>query len=424
MAAKWSVQLEEHFGVTLPSDVRAWFDDELWMDGGSTEYSEPTWPEDLLRPQSSAIWGGQMLPDTIPILGNGGGDCLCLRFDSDGKVSEVVRWLHELGEWGPYGKTLSDALVLDAVRSSLESPDDTDDRVREFRYCDWAMQWLEQGANLSTALREAIKAGSSLPLEDLLRAGIAEDAVRGMLCEDLLTSDLVHYCIRHGGQRLADNLRTGWQEVQVWLFDTSRIPQSMIGELAKATGIPAEALLRQDWDNAASLANEVVQSRTDLAWPFAVLGWAQERAGNVEEAIEYYFSGIDGLGSAVGFTDSWRVDRRPSSLKFAISRLVDLERSLPPRIRENGYMRAVLDQRECPRDPFLSVRKYWLDRGDDANRQQKHAEAYRCFYRSGWDLYCTNDMEILLDRLIDAAESGGSTAWAKLARQHRQSLPQ
>jgi len=427
MRTNWSVQLEEHFGVTLPNDVRAWFDDELWQHGGSTGYSEPERPQELLRPKSAAIWGGLMLPDTFPILGNGCGDCLCLRFNWDGELAEVICWLHEGGSWVPYGKTLAEAIVVDALCSRFEFPDSefpdgADDEAPDLSYLDWALAWLAQESNAPTGLRDALAVGAPSPLEQLIQLGVAVDAARGLLCEDVLTTDLRYYCRRHGGQRLAESLQIGWPEIEVWLFDAQRIPESMIGKLCETTGISAERILGQDWHQAAALANEVVRSRTDLAWPFAVAGWAAERAGNVEQAIELYFAGLESLGSSEVFTETWKLGPRPVGVKFVVGRLIELGPSLPASIRQNGYLSVVSPHPYKRGTQSGALREYWLKRGDEAERLENHAEAYRCFFAAGWDSFHANDMPLILDRLAKAAHAGGSAALAKLAERHRHRL--
>jgi hypothetical protein len=421
MRTKWSVQLEEHFGVTLPNDVRAWFDDEIWQNGGSTEYGEPERPQDLLRPQSATICGGLMLPDTFPILGNGCGDCLCLRFGWDGQVTEVIRWLHETGSWTPYGETLSEAIGLDAVRWPADFPYDADDESRDLHpHLDWAIACLEQESNAPAGLRDMLAPDAPPQFEQLIQSGFAVDSVRGLLCEELLATDLAYYCRQHGERRLAETLQIDWQEIAVWRFDAARIPEKMMGKLCETTGIPAERILAQDWDQAAALANEVLQSRTDLAWPFAVAGWAAERAGNVERAIELYFAGLESLGSSEDFTETWKLGPSPVGVKFVVGRLIELGPSLPANIRQNGYLSVVSPHPYKRGIQSGALREYWLKRGDEAERLENHAEAYRCFFAAGWDIFYANDMPLILDRLAQAAHAGGSVALAKLAERHRQ----
>ena len=48
----------------------------------------------------------------------------------------------------------------------------------------------------------------------------------------------------------------------------------------------------------------------------------------------------------------------------------------------------------------------------------KHEEAYRSFYRAGWEDLYSNDMETVLERLLDAARKTGSKALTALAELH------
>jgi hypothetical protein len=97
----WSSRLSKQYHLNLPADVVAWFDGERWKEFSETGFGVPLEPAQLLDSNSSVLLGGLMLPDALPILDNGCGDALCLRFNSQGTVSEVVRWMHEGGNWTP-----------------------------------------------------------------------------------------------------------------------------------------------------------------------------------------------------------------------------------------------------------------------------------------------------------------------------------
>ena len=79
--SKWSSRLSQQYHLNLPADVVAWFDGELWKERSETSFGQPVEPERLLDSDSSVLWGGQMLPDTLPILDNECGDVLSLRFN-------------------------------------------------------------------------------------------------------------------------------------------------------------------------------------------------------------------------------------------------------------------------------------------------------------------------------------------------------
>ncbi|HUG89723.1 MAG TPA: SMI1/KNR4 family protein [Planctomycetaceae bacterium] len=263
--------MPEQYHLNLPADVVAWFDGELWKECSETGFGQPMEPAQLLDSNSSALWGGQMLPDTLPILDNGCGDALCLRFNSNGTVSEVVRWLHEGGDWTPFGTSLCEALLLDAAITLMEEPPGgMEDRVEDIGYADWALKWLE-GVSQQSSIRQTLSKEHALPVMGLLEANVAEAAVRRMLCQHCCTSGLQRFCHASGGNLLATKLGVPWPVFSQWLFDTALIPKEMETKLAKATGMSFDDLSRQDWGGAVAQAERVAALRTDLSWPFAVL---------------------------------------------------------------------------------------------------------------------------------------------------------
>lgn len=97
MTHEISLRLSQQFGIKLTPDVEAWFAQRPWKRPAHTYFDQPIEALDLLDCPSKVIWGGQMLPDTIPFLTDGAGNALCLRFGFDNAVSEVVHWDHEGG---------------------------------------------------------------------------------------------------------------------------------------------------------------------------------------------------------------------------------------------------------------------------------------------------------------------------------------
>jgi hypothetical protein len=431
MSASWSSKLEEHFGVVLPEDVRAWFDEERWRSSDCTDYNEVESPAELLNPRTSAIFGGMMPADTIPVLGNGCGDCLSLRFDHRGGVAEVICWQHETGEWWPVGKSFAEAVVLDRIRRLAEfdadnSVPDDDDDGEPGHWARWAADFIGNEHIRSLGFRELFADDPETVYEQLLSAGFAEEAVRGILCERALTSGLSRYCYRFGGQNLGYELGVAWDDVHLWLLDNAQVPAEMVDGLCEETGFERDALLSQDWAVAASHAQRLLERRSDLAWPYAVAGWAAERSGDVAGAILHYFAGKESIGSTSAFSDQWQmaVEGRHDLPKFAASRLVALKDSLSPAMREDPYVRALFERRDWRRrrgekDP---IDAYWFARGDEAMQQGDGLEAYRCYFNAGWDSFAPDWMPEILERLIDAARLAGSRAWEKIAARHRQSL--
>src|SRR5260370_22263479 len=233
MNANWSRNLAEQFSLTLPADVVAWFDSEIWKEESKAAFGEGLSPTN----NPSDIWGGQMLPDTLPVLGNYGGDYLCLRFRPDGRVSEVVRWLHESSLWTPYGNSLNEALLFDAAISKKHADNaGSRDTSGLPAFASWALQSLDIDASRRASLE------NELSVRALFEAGLATTAARLEICKEGLSSQLLAYCRRKGGGRLAEQLGVDWLRLSRWLVDTDLIPNSFKENLTKATGIPIEVL--------------------------------------------------------------------------------------------------------------------------------------------------------------------------------------
>lgn len=414
MVKKWSQELALQFDLRLPADVSAWFDAELWKQEFSTHFGWPVEPKEI----PTCLWGGQMLPDTLPVLGNMGGDYLCLRIGADGTVSEVIRWLHEGGFWTSYGNSFAEALLFEAALEQKSRSAEEEDETGPLPFVDWLLDGAG-GAVQVGKFEEALGESGGPCLEGLLRAGVAEVAVRWQLCERSWMSGLQKYCRqKEGGDALAEKMGVKWSEFSRWLFDTALFPEKLKPRLARATGESAEDLLCQDWVGANRHAERVIELRTDLSWPFAVGGWAAERQGNRALALERYRAGIRALGSAAEFTDDWGRPAGQGHTKFVIDRLCDLRDELPAGLREDSYLRAALATDHGVKR-FFAIRDYWIEKGQESERAGHPDRAYWCYYRAGWDLYCTDDMEKILDRLEGAAKAAGWQALARLAAQHR-----
>ena len=183
----WSSRISGRYRLNLPADVVAWLDGELWKESSETDFGWPMEPESLLEANSSAVSGGLMLPDTLPILGNGCGDVLCLRFNPRGTVSEVVRWMHEGCDWTPYGNSLCEALLLDAAITQMEELlEDSEYRFEEIGFAGWALDRLESTSGQSN-FRQLLGNEHGLAIVGLLEAGVAETAVRCLLSQRCLT---------------------------------------------------------------------------------------------------------------------------------------------------------------------------------------------------------------------------------------------
>jgi hypothetical protein len=228
--------IERELGVRLPLALAEFEDD--------SGYWEPIDPAQVLDADSSALWGGQMLPDSIPVLNNGCGDCILARFKPNGLLREFVQWDHEGGLWRP--------------SDFMDGP----------------------SASICAAYRDA---------------------------EEALNSGLLKFCLSETGTwGLADALEVPLSRVQAWVSDTSLIDPTSKKRIRKLTNMSDEALFFQDWEKAASAALSVSAARPDLAWPGTLLGRANERSGHVRAAVCWYEHSLLGLDTTSGFTDDWR----------------------------------------------------------------------------------------------------------------------
>ena len=367
MAASVSQQFIDRLHLRLSPE------EKTWLDGGwrnrrnaSSSYNEPLDPAQLISDASSNIWGGQMPPDTIPIATDGEGDHLCLKIAADGSLSEVIAWHHNGAGWDHYGHTIAEAVAFD-----------------DWQYSDFS----GKPVNISAVVLER-------------RA-----------CRRALNNQLRQACRTRGGERLGKAVGIAWREFRAWLHDPSLIPADVARKLSETLKTGVEDLVRQDWNSALEHATAVIKLRPDLAWPYAVAGWAHERSGRVAEAIALYAAGVMTLGCTAAFTEPWIGSQVSRHNKFSVQRLLELRpENLSADVRD--YLDAA-SRRE--------VREYWLGLAAEADREGEHATAYQHLYAAGWDDYFSNDIDGILTKLAAAAESAGSPALAALAKWHRES---
>ena len=399
----------------LPDDVRAWLDAEQLPDAPAGRFNQRIDPARLLDPSSGAVWGGLMLPDSLPLVSDGGGNALCLRFGFDGTVAEVIHWDHEGSLWKPFGRTLAEALVLDAAFSlidQIENDGEADSIFIEesFPLADWATDWLP---GLSKPiLRSLLKDVPSLPAR-LRELGLARVAIAQWQCQRLLTNRLDRFCRRVGGGKIAKTVGVDWSEFRRWLADARLIPEDQKQQLSTLTTIPFDELIYQDWETAASEARDVLDVRSDLAWPFAVLGRYNERTGNIHAALGYYLRAMETLGTSQDFTASWSVLSN-TRYKFAAGRLMELSRGTSELSDRDHYLEALATSK-----PGKAVRQYWFERAERAEKAGDFRGAYECYYKSGWDNPISDEIDLVLDQLVRTAREAGSAPLSSLAARHR-----
>ena len=427
--SNWSERIAKEFEVTLPVDLAAWFDQEVWKKSAQG-YGEAVDPESLLDADSSTIWGGQMLPDTLPILTNGGGDVIAARFGFDGCVREYVEWQHMDSSWSPLGKTLAETLLHETARNCCRGgisdgfvsvPNDRSGLV------DWALAHspdLNLGKSFHALLEEHGPKGT-LP-QALVSHHIAEAAVLADVARTAMTSGLDRECLEVGEFELTEEAGVDWDDVEPWLFETKGMPQEILEKLAESTGKTAEELVARDSDTAEKAALRVLESRKDLAWPFAVLGWIAEERDDPKTAVEIYADGLWALGSTAGFTQDWMADLLGTRPKFCVKRLYTLyENGIEPGKDKDAAVQEYLtaaDAEESKANFGVPVRDFWRNRVKTHESAGDHRLAYEACYAAGWDDMVANGMECILERLVHYAQAAESAGLASLAGHHLASM--
>jgi hypothetical protein len=406
-------RLAKELGVDLPPDARAWLGSDKLPEAPATRFDQLIAPSSLLDPHSGAIWGGQMLPDTLPVVADGAGNALCLRFGFDGTVAEVIEWNHEGGNWKSFGQSIAEALVLDASLTLLDQTD-SDEQIDEFAiedsfaYAEWATTWIPE-LDLSV-LR--VNAGELRELPSrLVKLGVAPVAIAQWNCRRHLTNRLERLCRQVGGGKIARSLGVTWAEFRPWLSEPRLIPENQKEPLSTLTTVPFNELVRQDWVAAAAEAQAVLDIRADLAWPFAVLGRFKSEQDDIAGAVDFYVAGLEASRTTEDFVSSWKT-KFDSQTKFIPNALRGLNTPLPQAKEE--YLQLFFS-----RDAAKSVRNHWIQHGEAAESKQLYELAYRCYYNAGWDLPVQNEIEEVLDRLQVVAVKAGFDALARLTRHHR-----
>jgi hypothetical protein len=418
----WSDRLAAHYGLRLPLDLVAWIDLGIWEQPGGAEFNEPQPPDHLIEP-NGAIWGGFMLPDTLPVIGNAYGDWLCLRVAADGGIREVVYWCHGGGDWIPYGRTLAEALLYDAASRVLfaRKPEFTDPEPPPedvFRWAAWAATQLPAPQRARMLPFWKAKSTSAAKVLDMFAdAGIAAEAVR----RDRALAALGSRFRRESNPRVASQLGVAWEpDFMAWQFDAALIPQAACAKLESHFGEPFATLTAQNWDAA---EREVLAiSRPDLGWAHEIAGWAAERRGDTVAALQRYAACLHApvfSDQAVSFRTQWFP---PKYGKFAAFRLHQLQAQWTSHIANDPYLALfAAAEHDAPR---TAIRDYWLSLADAAEREGNAEGCYQYLYHAGWDmgLPALDEYGPLLERMAAVAEGMGSSALAKLARAHLRSL--
>jgi hypothetical protein len=415
----------------LGADLAAWFDSEIWKQQGKHEFRDPVDANLLLEAAPEVIWPGLMPCDLLPVLGNTAGDWLCVRFDQGNRAAEVVQWYHGGGDWLPWGRSISDAVLFDVLSQRLPSParrhaipaestrpQDTSGRDP---ILDWAcrrtaaevVELLACQPSEDAQAHTDTAASQSTIVQTLLDHGVAEIAVR---CE-LVQSSLRETLSASLNPQTAQRMGVQWNDVVQWMFDVQRMPEQTRQRLEREFGLTITK--PQDWESAEQHSRRVVELAPDLAWAWDVIGYACERNGKRDAAIQAYQK----ASQCSVFTDQsvrlrthWTADH---AAKFSASRL---GASYPEVVQDSAYLQILCDPDAQTRRHRLT--QYWLEQADASSQAGHWHAAHRQYVAAGWDLG-SEPLSLyggLLEKIADAADRSGQTARAELARTHRRCL--
>ena len=385
-------------------------------------------PDDLLIEAPESIWPGLMPCDLLPILSDDAGNWLCVRIAADGFASQIVQWFHGGGDWIPWGDRLADALVFDAVVDRLpgprrrlaqpaENPKPKFDPLND-PFVSWAFE--HQTKPIRELLAE--QTGAQETAELMLGEHVAEVAVR---CE-LVQSALYQPWTTQMTPKLAKSYGLDWKEVVQWMFDHDLVPNDAWTKMKGHIDFDRHHANAQNWDLALHHARQVSEIAPELEWPWDICGYATQRTGQLEHAIELYKIGA----SKSTFTDQsvrlnthWVQDSKESGTAFAKFSAAQLQALAPEWVAESEYESLLIgnDINEIRNQ----VSKHWIKLAKLAAQESRdHTDALQCWTRAGWDLGAESidSYGIIIDGVVESAKSAGQIAKGTIASVHRRCL--
>ncbi|TWU06432.1 SMI1/KNR4 family protein [Stieleria varia] len=438
--ARWSQRFEDRYRCSLPEDLADWFDSPWWQtqdendestkrENRAIEYAWPVSMPELLSDAPGAIWPALMPCDFVPLLGNGIGDWLCLRFNAHNQVSEIVQWFHGGGDWIPWGKSLSEAILFDAVVNDLPGVQrrhaiEAESYQRGQSATDPVVQWAlsHQPPAIAQVFANGMRESESI-VDTLLQHGVCEVAVRCQqvvsLLHDPLSETLTSGVTKSLDISEADRTR--------WVFDTHQIPEPILIQLEQATG--QRVLPSQNWQQVQEHCERVTQIAPHLAWAWDLLGYCHQRVHQSEAARAAYRQGIE----CSIFTDqSVRLrthGHTSDGVKFSASQLSALlqdgslvrepKASEEESLAESQYLNLLC---AVPADRRrLATTEFWKQRSVEAENQGDLTAASDHAYRAGWDLGAEpiTAYPELLQRVARISEAAGQHAISIASQTHR-----
>ena len=337
--------------------------------------------------------------DLLPLVSNDAGDWLCVRFADDSTASEIVQWYHGGGDWIPWGDSLAEAILFDALRERLpgpkrphatpaESPTPADVRSHDTEdpIVAWACRFMP--ADVVSLIKNNESSADAAAV--LLEAGVSEIAVRCTLVEAALHESL-SAVLTH---ELAQQLEVDWNTAIEWMFDLERIPETFRRRLSRECNVSLSAT--QDWETAAQHCRRVTELAPSLAWAWDILGYSCERSGAIDDSIRAY---IQGAQTSV-FTDQsvrlrthWTASQ---SSKFAAARLLNVA---PGIVQNSTYLRMLCEG--TPDQRRRQAALHWLAESDQATANGDVGVAHENLVRAGWDLGARTDRSLCRDPAAD-----------------------
>lgn len=423
--------------MRLSVELARWFDNELWQHEGSGEYREPIPPSDLIETFPEAIWPGLMPPDFLPVLGNMAGDWLCMRIGPMGEVAEIVQWYHGGGDWLPWGNSLAEAIVFDAISPWLPGPSRrhaipaepmrasqptaSDPLLTSDPLLNWALGELSPNfrALIAEAGTDANASRGEQLAKQLIGYGIAEVALRSEWVQRLLSDAEASTLDADTG--LAERLGISRQQLNEWLFDFEFMPAEIRARVL------ADRHPHQDWDLASEHCRRVTQIAPHLAWGWDLLGYVAIRSGQFLEAAKYFAQGMTRsvfTDQSIRLRTHWKVQQAGKFSAAMLQELLDGGRVSADDLASEydpNYLAALCAGEETRQE---RVTEYWLGRSDRSSLAGNYDVAFDEAYAAGWDLGAATlpTYGQVLDRLVEIAEAGGDAARAELAQTHRRCL--
>jgi hypothetical protein len=381
-----SDKLADRFGLKLEPAWKQWFDFQsrnLVLPG---RFCHPVNIDELCQQSPQVLWPGFMQPDSLPLVGNDYGDWICARVTEDNRLGELIHWFHGGGDWIPVGHSIAEALLHDAIdqfrpikkqmlRGAVESiPLKNDaDCLQGSKQKTEFLRWLENSLSESNVKKQL---GSILELtepEDYPKAlrNLIDDGLLVEACSCDLIESIINKSLPNDKEQSIKNLSS------------------------------------QEWSEIEWLCEKIIRMRSDIGWSFALHGMSCEFRFAHERAQSSWFQGR----FASAFSDqSVRLQLHHFEKhykKCCIAQLVSKPSQLPDKIRNDGYLEQFTSSdANCLNS---TIQNFWRQQGCEAMNQERFAEAYQAFYRSGWDLGAEKLMafhQILTDMREAAAQAG------------------